>query len=65
MKSNWVCFACENRCNCNQCEREKAKIMSLKAQKAENKVADKEKESKITIKPLKSAALTEAKQKKD
>ena len=39
--------------------------MSLKAQKAENKVADKEKESKITIKPLKSAALTEAKQKKD
>lgn len=64
MNTNWLCFACENRCNCNECEREKAKIMSLKIQKPEKKVAEKEKESKMTIKPVKSVALSEPMRKK-
>lgn len=64
MNSNWMCFACENRCNCNECEREKAKIMSLKIQKPESKLTEKEKESKMAIKSVKPAVLSEPTQKK-
>lgn len=64
MNSDWLCYACENRCNCNECEREKAKLMSLKIQKPENNVTEKEKESKAITKPMKQAVLSEPIEKK-